>query len=633
MNELQSKLREVAQSILPIILYVVFCALVFVPVEPVPIWRFLLGSVFLFIGLTLFLWGVDQSMTPIGVQMASFLASFKTRFASLAFAFLLGFLITVAEPDLLILGQQIEQASAGAVQARFFVLLVSLGVGLMIALGALKILISKPWRKLFTLAYLLIFALAFFAGNEFIAFAFDASGATTGAITTPFILAISYGLSRMKGSGNDQDSFGLVGTMSAGPILATLLYAAFISNARMQAAPLVIEGKGVVALFIALGHLLIESLTALAPIALLFFFLNWRVFHLKKRALFSIVRGLVYSLLGLTFFLAGANEGFMDMGKLLGTGLVAQGPWVLLLMSFILGYLVVSAEPAVLVLGRQVEEVTGGYLDAHIMGRTLSIGVGIAVMLSTLRILLPGLSLWHFLLPGFLLALVLSWYVDDLFVGIAFDAGGVASGPMAATFVLSFTQGIASKWPTADLLADGFGIIAMIAMTPVIAILLVGALAKKQSSQQVPENPAPSLSEKALPILPQSEFQGVDYSLLMVNVKHGLGAQVVEVARERNARGATILHGRDERGRHWVKYRLALDPQRDMVWFLVETDKVHDLADALLEVPFEGQAPDLVVLPVYSAAGLSTFGSMPEDKEEEGPQPFSTTNPTNGVFS
>lgn len=613
MNELQSKLREVNQSILPIIFYVVFCSLVFVPVDPVNIWRFLVGSFFLFIGLAIFLWGVDQSMAPIGIQMAKFLASSKTKFFSLAFAFLLGFLITVAEPDLLILGQQIEEASAGAIEARFFVLLVSAGVGLMISFGALKILINQPWRKLFTLAYFLIFILAFFASNEFIAFAFDASGATTGAITTPFILAISLGLSKMKGGNSENDSFGLVGTMSAGPIIATLLYSAFLgSSTRMEGAPLVIQEKGVSAVFGALGHLFTESLLALLPIAILFFFLNLVRFKLSKREIITIVRGLIYSLVGLTFFLAGANEGFMDMGKILGTGLVKQGPVILVILSFILGFLVVSAEPAVLVLGKQVEEVTGGYLNAKIMGRTLSIGVGIAVALSTLRIVLPSLEIWHILLPGFALAIALSWYVDDLFVGIAFDAGGVASGPMAATFVLSFAQGIANDWPTANILSDGFGIIALIAMTPVISILVVGALVKVQSKSEETEDR--ELAEpRTIRTLPALEEGPKFYDLLVVTLPHGGADRLVEVARNLGATGATILHGRDERGKQWAKYRLALDPQRDFVWFLVESDRSDALADSLMGEVILGEAPRVIILPVHSEAGLSAFGSMPDE--------------------
>ncbi|MDD7733112.1 MAG: DUF1538 domain-containing protein, partial [Firmicutes bacterium] len=348
------------------------------------------------------------------------------------------------------------------------------------------------------------------------------------------------------------------------------------------------------------------------PIAILFFFLNFVRFKLNKREIITIVRGLIYSLIGLTFFLAGANEGFMDMGKILGTGLVKQGPVVLVILSFILGFLVVSAEPAVLVLGKQVEEVTGGYLNAKIMGRTLSIGVGIAVALSTLRIVLPSLEIWHILLPGFALAIALSWYVDDLFVGIAFDAGGVASGPMAATFVLSFAQGIANDWPTANILSDGFGIIALIAMTPVISILVVGALVKVQSKSEKAQDRV--LAEpRPIRTLPAMEGGPKFYDLLVVTLPHGGADRLVEVARELGATGATILHGRDERGKQWAKYRLALDPQRDFVWFLVESDRSDALADSLTKEVILGQAPRVIILPVHSEAGLSAFGSMPDE--------------------
>ena len=606
MNELQAKIREVSSSLIPIVIYVAFCILVFVPIEIIMVWRFLFGAVFLFIGLSLFLWGVDQSMSPIGVHMAGHTANSKTKLGAMAFAFILGFLITVAEPDLLILGWQLQDATGGTMNARSFVILISAGVGLMIAIGALQILLSGALRKLFAIVYFLIFALALFASNEFIAIAFDASGATTGALTTPFVLAISYGLSRMKGGNTEDSSFGLVGVMSSGPILATLIMAILSGADKLKAAEETFgQGNSLSSLFTAIGPIFMESLTALAPIAILFFAMNVFIFKIKKRELLGIIRGLIYSLLGLTFFLVGANEGFMDMGKALGMGMVRQDPPVIVFFAFVLGFIVVSAEPAVHVLGDQVEEVTGGHIKSKLLGRTLSIGVGLALALSAMRILIPGLVIWHILLPGFIIAIALSFYVDDIFVGIAFDAGGVASGPMAATFVLSFAQGIAMRWPGADIIADGFGVIAAIAMTPIVSILTLGALVKLQQKKESKDADVEEDALRSITLLKKEEGteDTIYHDLLMVTVESGKAKDVVEEGRKLGANGATILHGHDERVKRWGEYVISLDPEKDYIWFLVDRKNRNMIADGLLSKKF-GKEPTLI----YSIPAMSTRG-------------------------
>lgn len=616
MNALQAKLKEVSQSLLPVVIYVILMTLIFVPVEQAVILRFLLGAALLFLGLAVFLWGVDQSMEPIGVHMAQVVAHSGKLIFALLFAFLLGFLITIAEPDLLILGGQIQDASGGALQARFLVIIISAGVGLMIALGALRILFSKSLRIMMALVYGLIAVLGIFTSSEFLAIAFDASGATTGALTTPFILALSLSLSNIKGGRAEDDSFGLVGIMSSGPILAVALLSIVTGQGQIRGeAQNIVAVQGIWEPFLA-GFMptLKESLLALAPLALLFYLLNALRFKLGKRELLGISRGLIYTLLGLTLFLLGANTGFMEMGRLLGQGLSRDYSGFLIVSGFLLGFIVVAAEPAVHVLGESVEDVTAGHIPAHMIRLTLSIGVGVALALSMLRITIPEIELWYFLLPGFLLAILLSFYVEDLFVGIAYDAGGVASGPMAATFVLAFTQGIAGEWPTADVLRDGFGVIALIAMTPVLSIMILGALYKRKQKRRIPGEEKRGVPMEALlePVRETEEHR----DLVVITIDHGTAGPVIEQAREIGAYGATVLHARDERGRSWAKYTLDFDPERDVIWFLLRSEGTDAFCQKLWE-KLGKQLLSLYVIPAESSAGLETAGSTQDQIGEK----------------
>lgn len=620
MNALQSKVNEVLQSIVPIIVYVAFLILVFVPVETEVTVRFLIGALLVFLGLSIFLWGVDQSMEPIGHHMAVHISNSKTILGAILFAFLLGFLITIAEPDLLILGQQVEGASGGDLAARMLIIVVSAGVGIMIAIGALRTLLNRKLNVLMLVIYSLILILALRVSEEFLAVSFDASGATTGALTTPFVLALSYGLSKRKGGKSaEADSFGMVGTMSAGPILAIILLSIITNQSEIQGAPEAFEvADGVLApILAAFSHTFTESLFALAPIVILFLILNAVRFKLSGREMFSIMRGIVYTVIGLMLFLVGANEGFMDMGRLLGMGLIENHSELIVILAFILGFIVVAAEPAVHVLGEQVENVTGGHIPIKLIRTTLSIGVGIALSLSMLRILIPEVKLWYFLLPGFAMAILLSFYVDDIFVGIAYDAGGVASGPMSATFVLAFTQGVADVWPTADVLADGFGVIALIAMTPVLSIMVLGAIFKMRRGKVSREEG--DFVELAPSLLATEKVGDGAKDLVFVVVDRGEADEVVEVARSVGARGATILHGRDERGKAWSILPFNLDPEKELVWFVVRVEIVDQLFKELLHGE-NNLSPNISVfsMPTSSYDGIHTVGTMAEADNEEG---------------
>lgn len=488
MRILIDKFKEVSFSVLPITLIVVLLNFTVAKVDTDLFIRFLLGALIIILGLGIFLWGADIGISSIGTTMGEHVARSKTVFQVVFLGFLLGFLITVAEPDLLILANQVSTAMGGTIAPTFIVGVVSVGVGVLVAIGFLRILFNIKFSRIFTIIYSIIFIIFIFVSEEFQAIAFDASGATTGAMTTPFILAMGLGVSKLKGSSaGEEDSFGLVGMASAGPILAIMIMSLVLGADKIQGTAEVFQpARGIVApIADTFKHTLTESLIALLPITLLFVIMNAIKFKLPKRQFYRTMKGMIYTYIGLVLFLTGVNAGFFDVARIMGMEIAALGyKFLLPLLGIIIGMVVVLAEPAVYVLSNQVEEVTSGYIPKKMILTTLSIGVAIAVGLSMLRIVIPELKIWMMLVPGFIIALILSHFVPPLFVGIAFDSGGVASGPMTATFVLAFTQGAADKIATANVLVDGFGVIAMVAMMPIIAIMVLGMLFKVRTKKE-----------------------------------------------------------------------------------------------------------------------------------------------------
>lgn len=363
---------------------------------------------------------------------------------------------------------------------------------MLLSFGLLRIVFNTPLYKVLSLLYGIIFILSVFSTKEFLAISFDSSGATTGALTVPFILALSVGISKIKrdSKASEKDSFGLVAIASTGAIISVMIMGIFkkITNLSGEL-PTSSHGisDGIIMPFIsAIPNITTEVLIALSPILIIFLLFNKIYFKISKQSLFRILFGILFTLIGLVLFLVGVNSGFMEVGSIVGYKLtLLNNNFYPILIGFILGMVTILAEPAVHVLTQQIEDVTSGYVDRKLVLFTLSIGVAIAVSLSILRILVPSIQLWHYLLPGYIIAIVLTYISPKLFVGIAFDSGGVASGPMAATFILSFAQGIAQGTDGANVIIDGFGIIAMIAMTPLIALQILGIIFKVKSSQEV----------------------------------------------------------------------------------------------------------------------------------------------------
>lgn len=483
MEALKDKFKEVLASVLPITAIVLVLHFTICPLEGSLLYAFLLGSALVIIGLTVFLFGIDQGLDPIGRGIGDTLALSRGYAVIITICLILGFFISYAEPDLHILAGQVDGVTSGQFGHTIMVVVVSIGIGIMMTLGMLRILRGIRLKHMFAAAYGLIFILSLFSSPDFLAIAFDASGATTGAITVPFMLALAGGISILKkkdrGIG-EADHFGLVGIASSGAILGVLITGLIFGIDKLNgslpeeiaSASTLMDMYGSKMLPLAWG-----AFKSLLPIIVAYIFFQIFSFRQNARRVLDITRGLILTFLGLVIFLLGVNGGFMLVGTKIGMGLATLNSSApVLLVALLLGLTTVLAEPAVHVLTDQVEEVTGGSVKRVLVLIFLSIAVGLSIFLSALRVLLPELQLWMYLLPGFGLAVILAYFVPDLFVGMAFDAGGVASGPMTATFSLAFVQGIAAQVPSADLVMDGFGMIAIVAMTPIIAIEMLGAL-------------------------------------------------------------------------------------------------------------------------------------------------------------
>ena len=465
-----------------------------VPIETVALLRFGIGTLFILIGLTIFLVGVDLGISPMGHHISMALTKFNKKRIVIITVVILGFFISVAEPDLHILANQVAMVTGGMVSKWQVILTVSIGIGLMLTLGIFRILYNIPLYKLLLVIYGLILLLSLLTTPEFLAISFDASGATTGAMTVPFIMALSIGAAAMKkdSKASEKDSFGLVAIASAGAIISLMVLNLILKTDKMSGSLQLKFGseEGILQPFLEnVPHLAIELLLALSPFLIIFVLFKFLFIRLQLRQFFKILMGMIYTYVGLLLFLLGVNSGFMFVGNLIGIQLSKSSfHFILIPIGFLLGFVTILAEPAVHVLTKQIEEVTSGYVKKSAVLVSLCLGVGLAVMLSVIRIMIEPLQLWHFLLPGYGIAIIFMFVAPKLFVGIAFDAGGVATGPMTATFILAFIQGTAEGISTADVLRDGFGMIAMVAMMPIITLEILGIIYKIKTKGQEAKN-------------------------------------------------------------------------------------------------------------------------------------------------
>ena len=494
MNRLYDKFNEVVRVVLPFILFVLLFNFTLVPLGSELLGAFLISSGFIVLGLTFFLLGVDLGITPMGNQIGPLLGKTKRIWSLVLFAFIIGFFISYAEPALLVMSIQVEELSLGLLSASVLNVSVSVGIGVMVVVGFIRIFYNLPLYKILFVSYGLVLLIALSASPQMLAIAFDASGVTTGVLAVPFLLSLSMGVTnrRKDSKASEKDSFGMIAIASVGAILSVLILnivfkPGFVS---IQSLPELETSKNLLHrfsdIFFPVGQESVQSIFPLFVIFLIIALLN-RLFKTKLFKRISI--GFIYALLGLFLFLVGINASFIEVGRLLGSELILKfsAPWVILI-GFALGVVTILAEPAVAILTQQIEEVTSGYISRKAVNASLAIGVGLAIALSVLRVVVSEIQLWHYLLPGYLIALTLTLFVPKLFVGIAFDAGGVATGPMISSIVMAFVHGIANTQSGADILIDGFGMVAMVALMPVITIQILGLIFKLKMQRSVPRD-------------------------------------------------------------------------------------------------------------------------------------------------
>ncbi len=477
-SKFQEKFTETLTAVFPILAIVLLLCFTIAPIPPSILMTFLVGAVLLIAGMLLFNVGVELSMTPIGERVGTIITKSKKLFIMILISFIMGFVITISEPDLQVLAQQVP-----AVPNLVLILAVALGVACFLVLALLRMLFGVPLAHLLLIFYIIIFATTPFVPADFLAVAFDSGGVTTGPMTVPFIMSFGIGIAAIRSDRHaEDDSFGLVSMCSIGPILAVLIlgmiYHPESGEQVSESIPIIDNTVDLWKLFSSeLPTYLEEMAVSILPIVVFFGIFQLISRDINKKSLIKIGIGLIYTYLGLVLFLTGVNVGFMPAGNFLGQTIADLSyAWIIVPIGMIIGYFIVLAEPAVFVLTRQVEEMTSGAISAKAMGLSLSIGVSVSVGLAMIRVL-TGVSILWFLVPGYALALILTFFVSKIFTAIAFDSGGVASGPMTATFLLPFAMG-ACEALGGNIITDAFGIVAMVAMTPLITIQTMGLIFK-----------------------------------------------------------------------------------------------------------------------------------------------------------
>ncbi len=477
-SKFQEKLSETLKAVIPILAIVLILCFTIAPIPPSILVSFLLGAALLIVGMLLFNVGVELSMTPIGERVGAIMTRSKKVLVVVLVSFIMGFAITISEPDLQVLAEQVP-----SVPNLTLILAVAAGVAFFLVLAILRMLFGIPLSYLLVFFYAVIFVLTFFVPGDFLAIAFDSGGVTTGPMTVPFIMAFGIGVSAIRSDRHAaDDSFGLVAMCSIGPILAVLILGMIFNPGQTET---VSESIPVIdntvdlwnSFMVEFPTYIHEIALSILPIIVFYGIVQLITRDVNKRTLIKIGIGMAYTYVGLVLFLTGVNVGFMPAGNFLGQT-IAKLPyaWIIIPIGMIIGYFIVLAEPAVFVLTKQVEEMTSGAISAKALGLSLSIGVSVSVGLAMTRVL-TGISILWFLIPGYAIALILTFFVSKIFTAIAFDSGGVASGPMTATFLLPFAMG-ACEAHGGNIITDAFGIVAMVAMTPLITIQVMGLIAR-----------------------------------------------------------------------------------------------------------------------------------------------------------
>ena len=481
---LTEKIKESLSSVLPVTAIVFLLLITVAPVSASILISFIIGTVLLIVGMGLFTLGAELSMMPMGQYVGSKMTKTKKLWLILLISLFVGVMITISEPDLTVLAEQISTISNMTL-----IWSVAAGVGIMLVVAMLRIVFKIKLKYLLVFFYAIVFILAFFVPKSFLALSFDSGGVTTGPMTVPFIMALGVGVSSIRADKDaDNDSFGLIALCSVGPIIAVMLLGILnnVTTFEPTVYPTLVftNSDDLFWMFIKdIPKYALEVLIAVGPIVLFFLIFRLLTGGRGKGGLGKIMMGVLYTFVGLTLFLTGVNVGFLPLGHELGKILGSSSlKWIIVPIGMIIGYFIVAAEPAVQVLKKQVEEETEGAIPQRALALTLSIGVALSVGIALLRVI-TGIPIMYVIIPGYLIAIALSFIVPDVFTSIAFDSGGVASGPMTATFLLPFAVGACSA-VGGNVATDAFGVVAMVAMTPLIAIQILGLVYKiKQSAR------------------------------------------------------------------------------------------------------------------------------------------------------
>lgn len=502
-EKLKQNIMESLSSVMPITLIVLALSVTLVPMEIGTLALFLTGALLLMVGMGFFQLGAEMAMTPLGQGLGSQLVKSRKLALTMGVCLVVGAVITLSEPDLQVLAEQVA-----SIPNQVLIWTVAAGVGVFLVIAVLRIIFHVSLARLLTVFYLLLFGLTLLTPDSFVAVAFDAGGVTTGPMTVPFIMALGVGLSASRSDKEGaSDSFGLIALCSVGPILMVLLLGIFYHPTDAAYTPVKIPNiattQEVAGAFIqALPTYAREVLVSIVPVIGVFVVFQLLTRKYRRHQVLRMCVGFLYTVVGLILFLTGVNVGFAPVGNLLGSSMAAGSlKWLLIPIGVAIGYYIVKAEPAVQVLNNQVEEITGGAISHKMMNASLSIGVACAVALSMARVL-TGISIYWIIVPGYVLALTLSRFVPPIFVGVAFDSGGVASGPMTSTFLLPLAMGACTA-AGGNVVTDAFGVVALVALTPLIAIQIMG-LIYVHKSKAATAAPVEELNDEIV-ILPEEE--------------------------------------------------------------------------------------------------------------------------------
>ena len=477
LNEaLKEKLKEAFQAVFPIALIVLGLSLTLTPLKTGTFLLFSIGVLLLIVGTALFALGADMSMLVIGQKVGATLTKSKKIWLIAFISFVIGVIVTMAEPDLQILAEQVSD-----IENMVLVITVSVGMGIFLTIAMLRIVFGISLSVLLAIFYTALFAVALlFVPQSFWAVSFDSGGVTTGPVTVPFIMSLGVGVAAVRsGKKSGDDSFGLVALSSIGPILAVMIlgiiYKAEGGEYEMETVFVPETTRSAFAAYgRGLGTYSLEVLRAISPIIAVFVLFQLVTRAFPRRQLIKIFIGLAYTFVGLTFFLTGANVGFMPVGREIGQALAQiWNGWLLVPVGMLLGYFVVSAEPAVYVLNKQVEHMSAGAVSASAMKKGLCLGVCAALGFAMLRIV-TGFNVMWLLVPGYAAALILMPFTPKLFTGIAFDSGGVASGAMVSSFILPMAIGACLFLAPGEIMTLAFGCVALVALAPLISIQILG---------------------------------------------------------------------------------------------------------------------------------------------------------------